>query len=210
MCSPMKNPLTDRQAEVLNFVNKFIAKSGYPPTHREIAKHLRISGRNAVYKHLVALERSGHLTRGRGARSIGVADQPQAISVPILGQVAAGKPILAEENILGTLALDRSVTRGGQVFLLKVKGDSMIGAGILDGDYVLVKVQDQAENGEVVVAMVESASGGEATVKRFFHRGGKIVLQPENPVLQPMTFTKDDNVRILGKVIGSVRLPNLN
>jgi repressor LexA len=206
----MKNPLTDRQAEVLNFVNKFIARSGYPPTVREIAKHLRIRGHHAVRKHLLALEKTGHLTRGRGARSIGIADQPQAISVPILGQVAAGRPILAEENILGTLALDRSIMRGGQVFLLKIKGDSMIGAGILDGDYVLVRVQAQAENGEIVVAMVESASGGEATVKRVFHRGDRIVLQPENPAHQPMTFTPKDTLRILGKVMGVVRFPNLN
>jgi len=202
----MKNPLTDRQAEVLNFVNKFIARSGYPPTVREIAKHLRIRGHHAVRKHLLALEKTGHLTRGRGARSIGIADQPQALSVPILGQVAAGKPILAEENILGTLALDRSVIRGGQVFLLKIKGDSMIGAGILDGDYVLVKVQAQAENGAIVVAMVED----EATVKRVFHRGDKVVLQPENPAHQPMTFTQKDALRILGKVMGVVRFPNLD
>lgn len=202
----MKHPLTDRQAEVLNFVNKFIAKSGYPPTVREIAKHLRIRGHHAVRKHLLALEKTGHLTRGRGARSIGIADQPQAVSVPILGQVAAGKPILAEENILGTLALDRSVIRGGQVFLLKIKGDSMTGAGILDGDYVLVKAQAQAENGEIVVAMVED----EATVKRVFHRGDKIVLQPENPAHQPMTFSQKDTLRILGRVMGVVRFPNLD
>lgn len=206
----MKSPLTDRQTEVLNFVNKFIAKSGYPPTVREIAGHFRIRGHHAVRKHLLALEKSGRLTRGRGARSIGVTDHPEATSVPILGQVAAGKPVLAEENILGTLALDRSVTRGGSVFLLKVKGDSMIGAGILDGDYVLVRLQARAENGEVVVAMVESASGGEATVKRFFHRGDRIVLQPENPAHPPLTFTPNDALRILGKVVGVVRLPHLN
>lgn len=201
----MVDQLTNRQTEVLSFLNKYIGKVGYPPTLREIAKHLKINGHRAAKKHLLALERKGYLTCGRGARSIGMADQPQAASVPILGQVAAGKPILAEENILGTLALDRSVTRGGQVFLLKVKGGSMIGAGILDDDYVLVKVQAQAENGEIVVAMIED----EATVKRVFHRGDKIVLQPENPAHQPMTFTKKDNLRILGKVMGVIRFPNL-
>lgn len=205
----MANPLTDRQAEVLSFINKYIGKAGYPPTLREISKHLKINGLHAVKKHLLALEREGHLTRSRGARSIGITNQPQAVSVPILGQVAAGKPILAEENILGTLALDRSVVRGGQFFFLKVKGDSMIDAGILNADHVLVKVQAQAESGEIVVALVESASGGEATVKRIIHRGDKIVLQPENPAHQPMTFTKKDSLRILGKVMGVVRLPNL-
>lgn len=202
----MKNPLTDRQAEVLNFVNKFIVKSGYPPTVREVARHLKISGHHAVRKHLLALEKSGHLTRGRGARSIGITDQPQAASVPILGQVAAGKPILAEENILGTLALDRSVLRGGPFFLLKIRGDSMIDAGIFDGDHVLVKVQTQAENGEIVVVLVED----EATVKRIFHRGDKIILQPENPAHRPMAFTPRDNIRILGKVAGVIRIPALS
>jgi repressor LexA len=201
----MANPLTDRQSEVLTFINQYIGKAGYPPTLREISRHLKINGLHAVKKHLLALEREGHLTRGRGARSIGMTDQPQAVSVPILGQVAAGKPILAEENILGTLALDRSVVRGGPFFLLKVKGDSMVEAGILDADHVLVKVQAQAETGEIVVALVED----EATVKRIIHRGDKIVLKPENPAHHPMTFTKKDSLRILGKVMGVVRLPNL-
>ncbi|HEY4485278.1 MAG TPA: transcriptional repressor LexA [Nitrospiria bacterium] len=201
----MKNPLTDRQAEVLRFINKYIDGAGYPPTVREIAGHLKIRGHHAARKHLLALERNGHLTRGKGARSLGITDQPQAVSVPILGYVAAGRPLLAEENLLGTLALDRSVTRGGRVFLLKVKGDSMIGAGILEGDHVLVRVQAQAENGEIVVALVED----EATVKRVFRRGGTIVLQPENPAHPPMTFTPKDTLRILGKVMGVVRFPNL-
>lgn len=202
----MKNPPTQRQAEVLNFLNQYIGRAGYPPTVREIAKQLKIRGLHAVKKHLVALEKKGYLTRGRGARAIGIADQPQAASVPILGQVAAGQPILAEENILGTLALDRSVLRGGPYFLLKVKGDSMMDAGIFSGDHVLVKVQAQAENGEIVVALVED----EATVKRVFHRGDKIILQPENPAHPSMTFTHKDDIRILGKVTGVIRIPALS
>ncbi len=201
----MKTELTEKQAEVLNFLVKHISKVGYPPTVREIAGHFGIKGLNAVKKHLDALAKKGHLVRSRGARAIELADLPQTVSVPILGQVAAGKPILAEENILGTFALDRSVVRGSQAFLLKVKGDSMSQAGILDGDHVLVKVQAQAENGEIVVALVED----ESTVKRFFHRADKIILQPENPAHQPMTFTKRDSLRILGKVMGVVRFPNL-
>jgi repressor LexA len=201
----MKAELTKKQAEVLNFLTKHISKVGYPPTVREIAGHFGITGLNAVKKHLDALAKKGHLVRGRGARAIELADLPQTVSVPILGQVAAGNPILAEENILGTFALDRSVVRGGQAFLLKVKGDSMIQAGILDGDHVLVKVQAQCENGEIVVALVED----EATVKRFFHHSDKIILQPENPAHQPMTFNRKDNLRILGKVMGVVRFPNL-
>jgi repressor LexA len=202
----MENRLTDRQIEVLNFLNKYIGRAGYPPTVREIAKHLKISGLHAVKKHLEALEKKGCLSRGKGARTIGIADQPRAVRVPILGHVAAGKPVLADENILGTLALDRAVLRGGPFFLLKVKGDSMIDAGIFSGDHVLVKVQAQAENGEIVVVLVED----EATVKRIFHRGDKIILQPENSAHQPMTFTPGDGIRILGKVAGVIRIPALS
>ena len=201
----MKQEPTKKQAEVLNFLTKHISKVGYPPTLREIAGHLGIKGHYAVKKHLDALAKKGQLVRGRQARSIEIANQPQTVSVPILGQVAAGKPVLAEENILGNFALDKSVVRGSQSFFLKVKGDSMINAGILDGDHVLVKSQTVAENGEIVVALVED----EATVKRFFHRGDQIILQPENPVLQPMTFNQKDNLRILGKVVGVIRFPNL-
>jgi len=201
----MKAELTKRQTEVLNFLTRYISRVGYPPTLREIAKHFGIKGFSAIKKHLDALEKKGYLTRGSGARAIEIADHPQSVSVPILGQVAAGKPILAEENILGTLALDRSMVRFSQTFLLTVKGDSMIEAGIMDGDHVLVKVQTVAENGEIVVALVDE----EATVKRFFHRGDKIMLQPENPHHQAMTFTKGDNFRILGKVMGVIRLPGL-
>src|SRR3990172_11059351 len=127
----MKAELTKRQTEVLNFLARHISRAGYPPTLREIARHFGIKGFSAIKKHLDALEKKGYLTRGSGARAIEIADHPQSVSVPILGQVAAGKPILAEENILGTLALDRSMVRFSQTFLLKVKGDSMIEAGIM-------------------------------------------------------------------------------
>ena len=201
----MRSPLTKRQEAVLSFISRYIARAGYPPTIRETARHLGIKGISAVKKHLDALEEKGRLTRGRGARMIEMADLPQTVSVPVLGQVAAGRPILAEENIMGNLALDRSVVRFGQAFLLKVKGDSMTGAGILNGDHVLVKGQAQAENGEIVVALVED----EATVKRFHRHGHQVVLKPENPDYQPMTFTKANPVRIIGKVMGVIRLPNL-
>ena len=200
-CSCMKIPLTKRQNEVLSFLTRHISSVGYPPTVREIARHFRIKGIGAVKYHLDALERKGYLSRKRGARAIEIADLPQSISVPVLGQVAAGRPILAEENILGNMAIDRSVVRGGQSFLLKVKGDSMSGAGILEGDLVLVKMQPQAENGEIVVALVEDG----ATVKRFHHQGHQVVLKPENPHYEPITLTQKDAIRILGKVIGVIR-----
>lgn len=201
----MPQDLTKRQKEILRFVTGQSSKRGYPPTVREIARHFGISGISAVKKHLDALERKGYLSRGKGARALEVADLPQSTSIPVLGRVAAGRPILAEENVMGTLALDRTMVRGGQFFLLKIKGDSMIEAGILEGDFVLVRVQSRPENGEIVVALVED----EATVKRFFHRGNHVVLQPENPEYQPLVLTKTDPLRILGIVKGVVRLPHL-
>ncbi|HEX9757768.1 MAG TPA: transcriptional repressor LexA [Nitrospiria bacterium] len=202
----METQPTKRQLEILKFLAEFVRKAGYPPSLREIAKRFRIKGISAVKKHLDALEEKGCLTRGRGARMIGVSDLPQSIPVPILGQVAAGRPILAQENISGTFALDRSVVRFRYPFLLKVKGDSMIGAGILEGDHVLVKSQPHAEDRDIVVALL----GDEATVKRFFHRGNKVVLQPENPDQSPLVLTQDDDFRILGKVMGTVRFLTLN
>ena len=199
----MKTELTKRQKEVLDFLSGYISRAGYPPTLREIAGHLRIRGISAVKKHLDALEKKGFLARGTGARAILMADLPQSVSVPILGQVAAGRPILAEENILGTLALDRSMVGPGQTFLLRVKGESMIGAGILDGDYLLVRAGTFADDGEIVVALVDH----EATVKRFYHRRDKIELRPENPLYQPIILAEKEDVRILGKVMGLIRLP---
>ena len=199
----MKIPLTERQADVLDFLTQYVSHSGYPPTLREMARHLGIKGIHAVRKHLEALEKKGYLSRGRGARAIEITDLPQSVSIPILGQVAAGQPILAEENILGRMALDRSAVHFKPAFLLKVKGDSMVEAGILEGDHVLVKAQGQAENGEIVVALIED----EATVKRFFRYADKIVLKPENADYSPMTFTRRDHVRILGKVMGVIRFP---
>lgn len=200
----MKTEPTKRQEAVLNFIARQTARVGYPPTVRETARHLGIKGISAVKKHLDALERKGRLIRGSGARAIGIADRPQTVSVPVLGQVAAGRPILAQENIVGTFALDRSVVRGGPAFLLRVKGDSMTGAGILEGDLVLVRAQPTAEDGEIVVALVDE----EATVKRFHRRGRQIVLQPENPAHAPIRLDSKDEVRILGRVTGVVRFAN--
>jgi len=201
----MTTPLTERQKTILNFISTYVANSGYPPTLREIAREFRIKGLHAVRRHLGALERKGYLIRGSGARAIELPNRPQIDSIPVLGEIAAGRPILAEENILGTIALDRSLVQGGSFYLLKVKGDSMVGAGILDGDYVLVRVQSHAENGEIVVALVED----EATVKRFNQRGKTVTLQPENPNHEPIVINKEDNFRVLGNVMGVIRLPGL-
>jgi repressor LexA len=165
---------------------------------------------NGAKKHLDALTRKGHLTRKAGARTLQCAQatpRPESVSVPIIGRVAAGQPILAEEHRLGEIVLDRSMVRWSQPFLLKVKGDSMVDAGIFDGDYVLVNAQSQAHPGDIVVALLDD----EATVKRLTHTSEGPVLQPENPNYAPIPLRPDGpTVRIVGTVNGVLRLPHLN
>lgn len=195
--------LTTKQKAVLEMIRQTVEAQGYPPSLREIAAHFHMVGTRAVEKHLLALEKKGYIQKGRGARALMVVGQKYSRAVPILGKVAAGQPILAEENLLGKLMVDPSIARWNDTFLLKVKGESMIDAGILDGDLVLVKPQPDAESGEIVVAMVE----GEATVKRLIKKRNRIVLQPENPAFFPIVMTgKNGILQILGKVVGLIRL----
>jgi len=207
----MPESLTSRQELILNFVEQYTATHHYPPTLREIADHHGLSSLNGVKKHLSALAKKGHLVRKAEARrALHVtrsASQAEGVSVPILGRIAAGPPLLAEEQVLDRVVLDKSLIRWEKPFLLKVKGDSMIGAGILDGDHVLVKAQDQAEPGELVVALLDD----EATVKRLIRTADGYALQPENPHYAPILLTPDGPVvRILGKVQGVLRLPSLS
>ena len=199
-------PLTLRQKAIFDLIRQKVEKQGYPPSLREIARHFGMVGTRAVEKHILALEKKGYLRKGTGARALAVVGHTHGRATPILGRVAAGKPILAEENILGTLTVDSAIAKWKDAFLLKVQGESMKGTGILDGDLVLVKPQPDAESGEIVVAMVE----GEATVKRLIKKEGQIVLQPENPDFDPIVITeKDETFQILGKVMGVIRLPGL-
>lgn len=193
--------LTGRQREVLAALERFTTQSGYPPTLRELARILGISGISAVKKHLDVLADKGYLVRDRRARSITIR-QPRAVSIPVLGRVAAGRPILAEENLDGALAIDRSAIRGGTHFFLRVNGESMNGAGILDGDFVLVRVQPQAQDGELVVALLED----EAVVKRLKRISSGVALLSENPDFKPIRPNQTDGFRILGRVTGLVRL----
>ena len=205
----MPKELTTRQAAILNFVERYAAMHGFPPTVREIAKHHGMKNPNGAKKHLDALTRKGHLTRKAGARALQCTQSTprhDSVSVPIIGRVAAGQPILAEEHRLGEVTLDRSLVRWNQPFLLKVKGDSMINAGILDGDYVLVNAQTQAQPGDIVVALLDD----DATVKRFLQTPDGYVLQPENPNYAPIPLRPDGpTVRIIGSVNGVLRLPHL-
>lgn len=202
--------LTTRQEAVLEFISGFIQKRGIPPTVREIQGHFGFESTNAVTDHLEVLERKGCLRRRRGiSRGIeilskSVSCHPGVVSVPILGEIAAGRPILAEENIEGYLHLDKILIRGDGYFLLKVRGDSMKDAGIHDRDLVLVKKQERAERGEIVAAYLN----GEATVKHFYPRRNAVELRPANPAYPPIRISKEKqpDFRILGKVRAVLRV----
>jgi repressor LexA len=206
--------LTARQREVLAFIRSFTARHGVPPTVREIGDKFRVTPR-AAFDHLRALERKGMLQRrsgpGRTARALTLSEAAggrSAAGIPILGRIAAGQPLLAEENREGELPLAAGVPWGSadDHFALRVRGESMIEAHICDGDLVVVRRQDSAQPNDIVVALVESESGGEATVKRFQRDGVQVVLKPEHPTMAPIVIDpRERSVRILGKVVGVVR-----
>jgi repressor LexA len=201
----MKNSITERQQEIYEFLRAVIASRGIPPTMREIGEKFGIRSTNGVEGHLAALERNGLIARERGkSRAISLSSgRKPVVSVPLLGRVAAGQPVLSPENREGDLAVDLSLfaLRTAQnLFALKVRGESMVDAHILDGDTVLVRQQTTARNGDIVVAQVE----GETTVKRFFAEENRVRLQPENRAMKPLTLERGD-FRILGKVVGVLR-----
>ena len=200
--------LTDRQQEVLDFIQTFTEANGVPPTVREIGGRFHVTPR-AAFDHLRALERKGYLrrrsTEGRTSRALTLAvPLPKTHEVPILGRIAAGAPLLAEENREGVLPLDPAWVggRGDDVFGLRVRGESMINAHIVEGDLVLVRRQDHAQPGDIVVALVD----GEATVKRFARDAHAVLLRPEHPTMGPIIIREGEkDLRILGKVVGLVR-----
>ena len=213
----MLPPLTARQREVLDFIRQFMSKAGYPPTVREIGAHFGFVPRS-VFDHLKALERKGYLRReATKSRSLQILDPtPLAASgarrsavgappyreLPILGRVAAGQPLLSDQNLEGTSVVPQDWVNGDEAFLLKVQGDSMIGAHICPGDQALVRRQSTAENGDIVVALLND----EATIKRIFFRHDGIVLQPENSTMPPIHVGKNEkNFQIVGKVVGILR-----
>jgi repressor LexA len=195
---------TERQRRILEVIEEFRAERGYPPSVREIGERVGLSSSSTIHAHLKTLERRGYITRDptkpRALRSEGRSENPpDSVVMPIIGRVAAGVPITAQENIEGEFVLPASFApRASDSFMLRVKGDSMVGAAILDGDLILVRPQPSAENGEIVVAMVDD----EATVKRFYKEDGRIRLQPENPEMAPI-FSSD--VTVVGRVEAVVR-----
>jgi len=203
----MERELTFSQKKLLDFLKDFIRRKGFPPTLREIASHFGLKGPKAPQKTLSILERKGYIKKvPGGSRAIEVLGSLQAlsqtISLPIVGRVRAGEPILALENIEGYINFDRSMVSSEDIFLLRVQGESMIEAHIQDGDFALVKPQRDAENGEIVVALIED----EATIKRIFKKRDLIRLEPANPQMEPIVVRKGEKkVAIVGKVIGIFR-----
>jgi repressor LexA len=204
----MGKDLTPKQEKTLDFLKKFLQEKGFPPTLREIASHFGLKGPKGPQKTLQNLERKGYIRRvPGGSRAIEMLIPPltpksQILSIPIIGRVKAGEPILAIENIEGYITLDKSFVSSEDVFLLRVQGDSMIEAHIQDGDFALVKPQPNADNGEIVVALIED----EATIKRIFKKRDLVRLEPGNPRMEPIIIKKGEKkVTIVGKVVGIFR-----
>ena len=205
--------LTGRQQEIWKFLTDYVDEHGYPPTVREIGEAVGLASPSTVHAHLANLERAGLIKRDpTKPRALELRRDPKpdparaaddVHRLPLVGEIAAGGPLLADQNVEDYLAVPEPLARGGEEFLLRVKGDSMINAGILEGDLVVVRRQQDARNGDIVVALAGAdETADEATVKRFFKENGRIRLQPENDALEPIHAA---HVQVLGKVIGVFR-----
>jgi repressor LexA len=201
--------LTERQRQILDFLTKYVDAHGYPPTVREIGEAVGLASPSTVHAHLANLERAGLLKRDpTKPRALELRREPKAVpadvhKLPLVGEVAAGGPLLAEDNVEGYLAVPEPLSRGGEEFLLRVKGDSMINAGILDGDIAVIERAQDAKNGDIVVALAgDDETTQEATLKRLFKEDGRVRLQPENDALEPIYA---QHVELIGKVIGVFR-----
>lgn len=199
---PKTRDLSGRQQAILDFITRYIGERGYPPSVREIGRALGIRSSSTVHGYLRRLEDKGFLRRhpwlSRAMEVTGVFRPPATVPAPIVGRITAGRPVLAAEHVEGVFPLPAEMAEGGEVFLLRVRGDSMSGAGILDGDLVVVRRQEAATPGDIVVALI----GEEATVKRFQRDGEAVRLLPANPAYSPIV-TRD--AIILGRVIGLFR-----
>jgi len=200
-----KKALTERRQHILDFIDEHIDEHGYPPTVREIGGRVGLSSSSSVHFHLKALEDAGYLERDatltraiRKTGSTATASSSGSRPIPLVGRVAAGEPILATENVDELIPMPDAMLPDGEVFMLEVKGDSMQQAGILDGDYVVVQCRENADNGDIVVALLED----EATVKRFYKHPDHIELRPENDRYEPIIV---NNVQIIGRVRGVLR-----
>ena len=205
--------LTGRQQQIWTFLTQYVDEHGYPPTVREIGEEVGLASPSTVHAHLANLERAGLIKRDpTKPRALELRRDPKPDAgrpaaelhrLPLVGEIAAGGPLLAEQNIEEYMAVPEPLSRGGEEFLLRVRGDSMVNAGILEGDIVVVRRQQTARDGEIVVALAGAdEAADEATVKRFFREDGRVRLQPENDALEPIYA---DHVQILGVVTGVFR-----
>ena len=206
--------LTKKQQEVFNFIKNYIEKNGYPPAVRDICKGVNLSSPSSVHAHINSLVEMGYLKKDLlKKRAISISDDYREesdiykgkengidyLEVPVIGQVAAGQPILAAENVERTFPLPMDFAKNKDVFMLRVKGDSMINAGIFDGDYVIVRREDTASNGNIIVALIDDS----ATVKTYYKENGYFRLQPENDYMEPIIVNE---LKVLGRVIGLIRM----
>lgn len=200
--------ITQKQSEILEYMKNEILNRGFPPSVREICEAVHLKSTSSVHSHLETLEKKGYIRRDpTKPRAIEIVDdnfnlvRRETVNVPIIGKVSAGQPLLAVENIDGYFPIPSEYMPNNKTFMLVVQGDSMINAGIFNGDYVIVEQQQTAENGQKVVALVEDS----ATVKTFYKEDGHIRLQPENDTMEPIIVEQDQFFQILGKVIGVFR-----
>ena len=208
--------MTDRQKDILTFINSFINTNGFPPSYREIGNHFNIKSTFGVKRHLDALIKKRYINiDSKSNRSISLTQKASTlfnqikenntVEIPVIGRVAAGYPVLAEENIEGTLFIDSSLIKGNEkLFGLKVRGDSMIDDGIFEGDTVIVKSQKNANNNDIIIAMVDE----ETTVKRYMRKNSGIELIPANKNYKPIEVSNVNDFSILGKVVGVYRIYN--
>ncbi len=197
--------ISAKQQEILEYIKETILKKGYPPAVREICEAVNLKSTSSVHSHLETLEENGYIRRDpTKPRAIEILDdhfnltRREVANIPLIGSVAAGQPILAQENIENYFPVPVDLIPNQEAFILKVKGESMINAGILDGDHIIVAQQETADNGDIVVALLDDS----ATVKRFYRENSQIRLQPENDTMEPIYAT---DVQILGKVVGLLR-----
>lgn len=201
-----KGPISDKQAQILEYIKDQIMEKGYPPAVREICEAVHLKSTSSVHSHLATLEKRGYIRKDpTKPRAIEICDdnfqmlRTETASLPVVGRVAAGEPILAEQNIESYFPVPAEYVPRGESFVLKVHGTSMINAGIMDGDYIFVNSCRNAENGEIIVALIDDS----ATVKRFYKEDGHIRLQPENDEMEPIIV---EDCQILGKVFGVYRV----
>jgi repressor LexA len=198
------DPLTSRQQRIIDFIQETVKDRGYPPTVREIGEAVGLTSSSSVHSQLANLERMGYIHRDpTKPRALGLSEEaPHSVAVPLVGSIAAGSPTLATEDIEEVIAVPEGFADDREHFALRIAGESMIGAGIMDGDIVVVRRQSQASEGDIVAALLPGPAEDEATVKRFHRDNGRVMLVPENPALEPFEMTDG---RILGKVTAVLR-----